>query len=58
MIPSQIQDLIDKQVNFIIDPWVGLILVQLYKWEKSMGKLSPIFSNGGIKVDIALEWAR
>lgn len=51
--PLQIQDLIDEHVYTIVEPWVGSIPFQLYKWDKTMGSVSSIFNNDITVVDIA-----
>ncbi len=51
--PLQIQDLIDKHIHNIVEPWVGSIPFQLYKWDNAMGSVSSIFNNDITVVDIA-----
>ncbi len=51
--PLQIQGLIDKHVYNIVEPWVGSIPFQLYKWDKATGRVSSIFNNDIDVVDIA-----
>mmetsp|Transcript_29922 Transcript_29922/g.62197 ORF Transcript_29922/g.62197 Transcript_29922/m.62197 type:complete len:134 (-) Transcript_29922:173-574(-) len=51
--PFEIQDIIDKNVHSIVDPWVGSIQFPLYKWDKSMASVDSIFQNNPVHIDIA-----
>ncbi len=43
MPPSKIQQVIDKHIHCIVDPWDGSLLFTVFKWDKSMGAVDEIF---------------
>ncbi len=51
--PYEINELIDKHVQCIVDPWVGSLLFMVFKWDKSMGNVAKIFVYQSTNIDIA-----
>ncbi len=53
MSPFEIQALIDEHVHTINNPWLGSLPFMVFKWDKSMGFVSTIFSKQTAITDIA-----
>ncbi len=43
MSPSKIQHLVNEHVHSIVDPWIGSLPFNVFKWDKSKGDVSKIF---------------
>ncbi len=53
MSSSKIQDIIDKHVHFIVDPWDGSLPFTVFKWDDSMGAVDEILNTRFTNIDIA-----
>ncbi len=53
MSTSEIQDIIDKHVHFIINPWDGSLPFAVFKWYDSMGAVDEILEKEFTIIDIA-----
>ncbi len=53
MTSQDIQDLIDKHLQGIFNPWIGSVPFPLYKWDKIIGEVESIFLNGPTHLRIA-----
>ncbi len=48
-----LQDIIDKHVHFIVDPWDGSLPFAVFKWDDSMGAVDEILDKEFTTIDIA-----
>ncbi len=53
MSPYEKQHLVDEHVHCIVDPWIGSLPFTVFKWYKSIGDVSKIFTKEPMNIDIA-----
>ncbi len=53
MSTSEIQDIIDKHIHFIVDSWDGSLPFTVFKWDNRMCAVDKILYKGFTSIDIA-----